>query len=282
MSVLVTGASGFIGHHVVRALLARGDEVVATGRTASALQPLREAGARVVTANLATDSLRELTRGSHAVVHCAAMAAPWGDRDAFVRDNVLATERLLEAAGEAGVRRFVHVSSPSIYSALAHQLNVPEAFTPPARWPTPYGETKWLSEQRVFDSRFASMEPVALRPRAVFGEGDRAIVPRVLKVAKQGRFPLIDEGAALIDVTYVGNVVSAVERALAAPRENCGRAYNITNGEPMPVRELLDRLFGVLGMEVRYLKLPRSVAFSMARLSEFGAQASSGRQRAAS
>ncbi len=244
MSVLVTGASGFIGHHVVRTLRSRGEDVVATGRRAGALQPLQEAGARVVTANLATDSLREMVRGCHAVVHCAAMAAPWGKRDAFVRDNVTATERLLEAAAEAGVQRFVHISSPSIYSAFEHQVNVDEAFTAPARWANPYGETKWLSEQRVFDPRFASLQPVALRPRAVFGEGDRAIVPRVLAVARRGRFPLIDGGASLIDVTYVGNVVSAIETALSTPRENCGRAYNITNGEPMAVRELLTKLFG--------------------------------------
>jgi nucleoside-diphosphate-sugar epimerase len=268
MSVLVTGASGFIGHHVVRTLRSRGEDVVATGRRAGALQPLQEAGARVVTANLATDSLREMIRGCHAVVHCAAMAAPWGKRDAFVRDNVTATERLLEAAAEAGVQRFVHISSPSIYSAFEHQVNVDEAFTAPARWANPYGETKWLSEQRVFDPRFASLQPVALRPRAVFGEGDRAIVPRVLAVARRGRFPLIDGGASLIDVTYVGNVVSAIETALSTPRENCGRAYNITNGEPMAVRELLTKLFGALGVKVRYVPLPRPVAFTVARVSE--------------
>lgn len=268
MSVLVTGASGFIGHHVARTLLSRGEEVVATGRTASALQPLQSAGARVVTADLSKDSLGELTRGCHAVVHCAAMAAPWGQRDAFVRDNVQSTERLLVAAADAGVKRFVHLSSPSIYSALEHQTNVPEAFTAPAHWPTPYGETKWLSEQQVLDPCFASMEPVVLRPRAVFGEGDRAIVPRVLAVAKRGRFPLIDGGSALIDVTYVGNVVSAIELALRAPREQCGQAYNITNGEPMTVRDLLDRLFAALGLKVRYVPLARPVAFGLARLAE--------------
>jgi nucleoside-diphosphate-sugar epimerase len=268
MNVLVTGASGFIGQHVARTLAGRGMSVVATGRTPSALAPLAATGARIVTANLATDSLDGLLRGCDAVVHCAAMAAPWGAKEAFVRDNVRATERLLHAAFEAGVRRFVHLSSPSIYAGFTDQLDVSEAFTPPKRWTSIYGETKWVSEQCVLQPRFASLEPVVLRPRAVFGEGDRAIVPRVLAVARRGRFPLIRGGRAMIDVTYVGNVVSAVERALETPRENTGRAYNITNGEPMTVRRLLDRLFNSLDLRVRYVPLPAPIALAVARLSE--------------
>jgi len=268
MNVLVTGASGFIGQHVARTLAGRGMSVVATGRTPAALAPLASVGARVVTADLASDSLESLIRGCDAVVHCAAMAAPWGAKETFVRDNVRATERLLHAAFEAGVRRFVHLSSPSIYSAFRNQLDVTEAFEPPARWGSVYGETKWLSEQCVLQPRFAVLEPVVLRPRAVFGEGDRAIVPRVLAVARRGTFPLIRGGQAMIDVTYVGNVVNAVERALETSRDNAGRAYNITNGEPMTVRRLLDRLFGALGLHVRYVPMPAPVALAVARLSE--------------
>jgi len=268
MSILVTGASGFIGQHVARTLAGRGVQVVATGRSPAALAPLAAIGAHIVTANLATDSLASLLRGCEAVVHCAAMAAPWGAKEAFIRDNIRATERLLEAAAEAGVRRFVHLSSPSIYAGFEDQLNVREPFTPPQRWTSIYGETKWISEQCVLQPRFASLEPVVLRPRAVFGEGDRAIVPRVLAVARRGRFPLIRRGEAMIDVTYVANVVSAVERALETPRENAGHAYNITNGEPMTVRRLLDRLFAALGLKVRYVPLPATVALTLARISE--------------
>jgi nucleoside-diphosphate-sugar epimerase len=269
--VLVTGASGFIGQHVVRTLLARGHDVSATGRSAGALAPLAEAGARTATADLAADPIDSLVRGHTAVVHCAALAAPWGRRESFVRNNVHTTERLLDAAVGAGVTRFVHLSSPSIYSSFRDQIGVKEAFTPPSRWPSPYGETKWLSEQLVLDSRFASLEPVVLRPRAVFGEGDRVILPRILAVARRGVFPMLNRGAAQIDVTYIGNVVAAVELALTTSRENAGRAYNITNGEPMPVRELLDRLFAALGIRVRFVPLPEGVAYGIASLAEAAA-----------
>jgi nucleoside-diphosphate-sugar epimerase len=214
------------------------------------------------------DTLDELVRGRAAVVNCAALAAPWGRRDSFVRNNVRTAERLLVAAAAAGVTRFVHLSSPSIYSSFQDQIGVSEAFTPPRQWTTPYGETKWLSERLVLDPQFSALQPVVLRPRAVFGEGDRAIVPRILAVARSGIFPALNGGVAQIDVTYVANVVTAVELALSTPSENAGRAYNITNGEPMEVRELLERLFAALRVRVRFVPLPQSVAYGMARLSE--------------
>src|SRR5688572_1821226 len=117
MRILVTGAGGFIGRHVASALAAGGHDVVATGRSGDALEPLAAEGVHAHAADLAADPLDALASGCDAVVHCAARAAPWGRRTAFVRDNVVATQRLLEAAARANVRRFVHLSSPSIYSA---------------------------------------------------------------------------------------------------------------------------------------------------------------------
>jgi nucleoside-diphosphate-sugar epimerase len=268
MRILVTGAGGFIGRHVAVALAGSGHDVVATGRSEGALEPLASAGVRTHGADLATDALDALAAGCDGVVHCAARAAPWGRRAAFMRDNVVATQRLLEAAARANVRRFVHLSSPSIYSAARHQLGVGEELSEPTRWGTAYAETKWLAERLVLDARFAALERVVLRPRAVFGEGDRAIVPRIAAVARNGVFPLIDGGAAVIDVTYVGNVVRAVELALATPSANAGRAYNITNGEPLAVRELLELLFGALGLRVRFVPLPRFAVSLLASAAE--------------
>lgn len=94
------------------------------------------------------------------------------------------------------------------------------------------------------------------------------IVPRILEVARKGVFPIVNGGIAQIDVTYVTNVVMAIELALTTARENVGRAYNITNGEPMSVRELLDQLFTAIGMPVRFVPLPEFVAYGVASLAE--------------
>lgn len=264
--VLVTGASGFIGAHVVRKLAAEGWQVVATGRDRGRLDG--SVAYAVATADLSTDALSPLVAGCDAVVHSAALSSPWGERDAFLRANVVATRRLMEAARGAGVERFVHLSSPSIYFRLADQFGIGEAFVPPQRWINAYAESKWLSEQCVSGDGFRRMTRIILRPRAVFGEGDRAIFPRIVALASRGWFPYIGGGRAHIDVTYVGNVAEAVQRALEVSAAPNSRVFNITNDEPMAVRDLLDRLFGELGMKVRPVYVPRRAAVVMGTLAE--------------
>jgi nucleoside-diphosphate-sugar epimerase len=266
MRVLVTGASGFIGGHVAARLAGMGHEIVATGRERERLTPLASSGCRLEAANLAADPIDPLARGCHAVVHCAARASPWGTRDEFWQDNVVATERLIAAAGRAGVRRFVHVSSPSIYFRHRDQEMITEAFTPPAPWPTCYAETKWTAEERVRAA--PELGPVILRPRAVFGPGDRAIVPRLLAAAARGVFPLPRSGVAWVDVTYIDNAVDAIVLALEASAAIERRAFNVTNAEPIQVRDLVTRLFAALGVRARLVAVPRAVAFAAANVSE--------------
>jgi nucleoside-diphosphate-sugar epimerase len=248
-------------------LAARGYDVLAIGRDRARLAAAADAGCRTCELDLATDDLRDAVQGHAAIVHCAARALPWGRREEFHRDNVCATERLLAAAADSGgVRRFVHLSSPSIYFRFCDQRDLSEDFVPPERWPTSYAQTKWQSECSV--RGFKALSPIILRPRAVFGSGDRAIVPRLIAVAKRGYFPLPSGGSAWTDVTYVGNVVSAVAAALEAPASLGGRAFNITNGEPLQIRDLLARLFGALKISPRMLPIPRAALLALARCSE--------------
>ena len=269
MRVLVTGASGFIGGHAAQRLAARGHEVIATGRNVAKLQALNLPRGRLAPADLARDDLAPLAAGCDAVIHCAALAAPWGARALFQKQNVVTTERLLVASGAAGsVGRFVHVSSPSIYFQPRDQIGIREEFTPPSSWPTFYGESKWQSECRVRAPEYRTLGPVILRPRAAFGAGDTAIVPRLLAVARRGVFPLIRSGDAMIDVTCIDNVVDAIELALAAPAAIETRAFNITNGEPIAVRDLLQDLFAALGLDVKLMPVPRTLVVAFAALAE--------------
>jgi nucleoside-diphosphate-sugar epimerase len=268
MRVLVSGASGFIGSHVAAHLAAAGHDVLATGRDRARLQAAAAAGCRIRESDLASDELEAVVKGNSAIVHCAARAAPWGRPEEFDRDNVQATERLLAAAAASGsVRRFVHLSSPSIYFRFCDQRDLGEDFVPPQRWPTSYARTKWQSECSVH--RFKQLSPIILRPRAVFGPGDRAIVPRLIAVAERGYFPLPSGGSAWTDVTYIDNVVSAVAAALHASAHLGGRAYNITNAEPVQIRELLARLFGALQIDPRMLPIPRAALLALAKCSEW-------------
>jgi nucleoside-diphosphate-sugar epimerase len=155
-----------------------------------------------------------------------------------------------------------------MYFRLCDQLDTPEVFEPPRRWINAYAETKWLAEQCVMEAVSAGLPAVILRPRAVFGEGDRAIFPRLLGLAQRGWFPRIGDGKALIDVTYVANVVAAVQLSMENAAPGDGRAFNITNGEPMQVRELLHHLFSALNLKVKMIPLPRRVALVLGGAAE--------------
>jgi nucleoside-diphosphate-sugar epimerase len=266
--ILVTGASGFIGSHVTTHLASLGHHVVATGRSQALLDCLCSTAKDKLLADLAIDRLEPLLESCDAVVHCAALSSPWGTKENFWNANVIATERLLEASQRAGVRRFVHLGSPSIYFRFADQLNVDESFQPPKKWITEYARSKWASELRVQAAAAKGIETLVLRPRAVFGEGDRAILPRLLAIADKGWFPLMHQGKAVIDVTYVANVVQAVVACLDADVRCDGRAYNITNAEPISLHQLVTRLFAALGKNVRLIPVPRNLALIMASMVE--------------
>jgi len=265
-AVLVTGASGFIGAHVAKSFAERGFRVVATGRNVAKLES-HTTYADCRPCDLVSDDIEPLLRGIDTIVHCAALSSPWGPRDAFHAHNVQATQRLADAALRCSVERFVHLSSPSIYFRFAHQFNVDEAQCP-AQFVNDYAQTKREAERVVATAHERGLHTIMLRPRAVYGEGDAAIMPRVLKVARRGVFPLFDSGRAHIDTTYVGNVVEAAWRAAHAPRERSGRVYNITDGASLSVRELLDHVFRALQWRVRFVNVPTSLALAMAGIAE--------------
>ena len=122
--VLVTGATGFLGGHAVRAFLAEGDEVIAAGRSLPALERLAADGAETIAADLA--DLATLPVRADVLVHSAALSSPWGRWSDFREANVAGTEAMVGLAERAGIPRIVFVSSPSIYSARRHQHLVRE------------------------------------------------------------------------------------------------------------------------------------------------------------
>jgi nucleoside-diphosphate-sugar epimerase len=275
--ILVTGASGFIGSHVVTRLAQLGHRVVATGRSQSRLEPLTADAVRVVVADLSVDPLEGLVEDCDAVVHCAALSSPWGRAEDFWNCNVLATERLLEAGQRARVRRFIHLGSPSIYFRFADQYGIGEPFQAPQTWITDYARSKWESELRVRAAAAKGLQAIVLRPRAVFGERDNAILPRILAVAERGWFPLVHRGEAVIDITYIGNLVQLIVDCLSADVAADGSAYNVTNAQPLAVRQLVSRLFSSLDKDVRLVPVPRWLALPAAGIAERIARLRAGR-----
>jgi len=270
-TVLVTGASGFLGRAVVRELLAGGYAVRTLQRT-----PSRTPGSTDVLGSVTDpEVVARAVAGVDAVVHLAAKVSLAGDPADFERVNVGGTRTLLDAAQAAGVPRVVHVSSPSVAHHGDSIVGDDAGPADPALARGDYARTKAAAELLALardgavlgdgsmpeSVRAGSvMRVVAVRPHLVWGPGDTQLVARVVERARAGRLPLLGHGAALIDSTYVDNAASAIVAALRAVDDVHGQAYVITNGEPRPVAELLAGICRAAGVEPPRWSVPASVA----------------------
>lgn len=265
MAVLVTGATGCLGAALVDRLLAGGQRVIAQGRDPTAGAVLERRGARFWPLDLRDPQpLAPHLKGLTTVYHCAALSTAWGRVADFHAINVTATRRLLAAARDAGVGCFVLASSPSIYADGTHRLNLPEDAPLPSRFATHYARTKYLAECAVLAADAPGFRTVALRPRAIYGKGDRALMPRLAQAMRRGTLPLIGGGASLIDVTHVSDAARAMQLAALAAGSAGGRAFNITSGQAWRFRDLARMAAQVLGLTPGERQLPYGAAMALA------------------
>lgn len=256
MAVLVTGASGFLGSHVLARLAASGTLALGLGRDAARCAALETAGHRIIRHDLSLPLDRALDlrlRRVERIIHCAALSAPFGRLADFEAANVAAMRNILDFATRQGISRFVHISSPSVCFAFRDQLDLAED----AALPDPvnhYARTKREAERLVLAA--PAIHPVVLRPRGIYGAGDRALLPRLIKAAKTRPLPIFRDGRARIDLTHVDDVVDAVMVALAAPREAEGHVFNISGGEVLPVRRIADEACACAGITARWRRVP--------------------------
>jgi len=272
MKVVVTGGTGFLGRHIVWRLASEGMDVVFTGRNRkSAEEVIRLSPAPVRWVPLehglenSSDRLSRAATVASAIIHCAALSSPWGEPAAFYNANVLSTAEAVAACQSTGIRRLVHISTPSLYFDFKNQLGIREChpLPPPVN---AYVRTKMLAETLV--QKAFIPETVILRPRALFGPWDTTLMPRLLRVMKNGPIPLIHGGQALLDLTYISNAVDAVWRALTRtlPKPLC--IYNVSNGSPLPLKDLLEKIATAFQLKLRTRHIPWFLANALATILE--------------
>jgi nucleoside-diphosphate-sugar epimerase len=268
MRILVTGGTGFVGRHLVRALLGRGHQVWMLGRRFDGAQALLGAGAIAVQAELRDrDAIVAACARMEAVFHVGALSAPWGRSADFHAINVGGTEHVIAGCVRHSVGRLIAVSSPSVLFNGRDQQLLTDAAPYPRRFISTYSATKKLAEDRVNAAINHGLPALILRPKAIFGPGDTTLLPRLIAAARQGRLPQIGAGRNLVDLTYVANVVQALLLALDAP-EALGQTYTITNDEHVALWDVVKTVLRRLGIPAELRRVPVALALAVARLME--------------
>ncbi|MEW6265494.1 MAG: NAD-dependent epimerase/dehydratase family protein [Thermodesulfobacteriota bacterium] len=250
MKALVTGGGGFLGRAIIARLLERQTEVASLAR--SHYPDLERPGVMVRRGDVADpEAVAAAAEGCDVVFHTAAKAGAWGPYQEYFRTNVLGTRNVIEACRRQGVTRLIYTSSPSVVHDGGDLKGVDESRPYPPKFQAHYPATKAEAERLVLSANGDSLATVALRPHLIWGPGDNHLIPRIIARAKAGRLVKIKGGPYLVDSVYIDNAADA--HLLAAERLSprspiAGRAYFISQGEPLGVDRLVDLILSAAGL----------------------------------
>jgi nucleoside-diphosphate-sugar epimerase len=269
LRIFLTGGTGLIGSHVAERLRRRGDDVVALVREDSDTRFLVQIGCTLARGDV-RDSPEHLARaleGADAVVHAAALVYARESWPKVRAVNVDGTAYVLEAAGQAGIRAAVHVSSVAVYGPVRGPVDEDTPTDTPLSPTDLYARSKREAESAA---RWAAAEGgvrlTLLRPSAVYGERDRLFAPRVARIVRMPVVPVVGGGRNLLPVVYAGNVAAAVERCLDRPAETSLRIFDLGLDHPLTQRGLLEGMARALGLEPRILSVPARLVRTAAEL----------------
>jgi len=272
MNVLVTGATGFVGSHLIEQLHAGGDTVRALVRAGSDRAFVESLGAQVVTGDLDdTDSLHVACEGCDVVYHSAARVEIVGSAAEFHHTTVAGTERLVAAANEKKVRRFVHISSCAVYppSLLASGKEIDEftLVTEPPRWFL-YGRAKYHAERVVRRTAAPEMEWVIIRLGYLFGPRNRTMRSYLEPVMRDSIMMIIGDGSNEMAMVYVEDAVRAIVLA-GRCAEAAGKALIVCGNEHVTQRQYFDALAEGFGIPRINKRVSYKIAFFFGWLGEW-------------
>ena len=253
MKTLVTGAGGFLGGAIARALRDRGDDVKGFSRGEHPV--LAKNGIEQHRGDVADrEALIAATRGADIVFHAAAKVGAGGSYADFYATNVTGTENVLAACRKCGTAGLVYTSTPSVVSGLTDLDGVDESVGYPERYGSHYGRTKAEAERLVLSFVSEELKVVALRPPLIWGPRDTSLLPRIVERGRSGALRHIKGPPKRQDITYIDDAVQAHLLAgdlLLAGGEGArrinGRPYFLSSGEPVDVWEFLNRSLEAAG-----------------------------------
>jgi len=253
MRVFVTGGSGFVGGHVIDALIAAGHEVSALARSARSADVVQRLGASAVHGELGS-VVEHTLHDVDVVIHAAAFVEEWGTREQFEKTNVRGTLQLLEVAQRAGVRRFIHIGTEAAVFEGQDLNHIDEDKPYPTRHRYLYSESKARAEHAVLEANREDFVTLSLRPSLIWGPRDRTVLPTLLSMVDEGRFVWINKGAYERSTTHIFNLVQAIIQSLTQGKS--GEAYFIADDGVLTLHDFITRLLATQGVEAPTRSLP--------------------------
>ncbi len=267
----ITGATGFIGGRLAERLTGDGFSIRCLVRETSDTEKLRSLGAELVRGDLCdSESLQTFPQGCDYVFHLASKVSDWGPRDDFFRQNVEATKTLLQSCIEAGVKRFIYMSSSGVLwnaslFGTVNLDNVDENYPCPQNYNNFYSETKALSEKlvREYDG-LEGLETVILRPSNVWGAGDTVILPRVADACLKGILVNMGFNKKIVSPCHVLNLVHATVLAASAPSAP-GNTYFVNDGLQIDTGRFVSDQLTSIGIEWKKpITIPYALGYCVA------------------
>jgi len=250
MRAIVTGGGGFLGRFIARRLKEEGYEVTVIGRNFYPF--LEKEGIKSVKQDICDKKgLIERFKGFDEVYHCASLTGISVLPELFYRINVEGTANVIYACKANNIKKLIYTSSPSVVYAGKDEELIDETAPYPEKFLAPYPYTKAIAEQMVLTANSETFYTVALRPHLIFGQEDTNLIPRLLEKARKGRLVQVGEGNNIVDLTYVKNAADAhvlCGKLLAKNSRINGKAYFITNNEPVNLWDFINRILKGSGL----------------------------------
>ena len=252
MKILITGASGFVGSSFMSAY-EKEHEIYGIGRRSL---NKKNYYAFDLTKPIDWDITPDV------VIHCAARSSPWGSYEEFYRQNVISTQNVIDFCKRKGVKKLVYISSSSVFYQNQDQFNIDNNTSIGPDFANNYAKTKYLGEKLV-KKQFENH--VILRPRAVYGQGDTVLFPRILVAARKGKLPQIIGKEVIGDLIYIDNLTHYM---LQACIKDIRGEFNLTDGNPVEIYSFLKNILNKLNINVQFKPVTIGKAMFFAGLIE--------------
>ena len=258
-TLLVTGASGYLGRNIVREFLARGHKVRGLTRSEASSEVVRLLGAEPVRGDIMDRaSLEAAMKGAVALVHAAADTDHGRPTKAQEFTNLEGARNVYDAARASGVKRAVHISTEAVLVDGRPIVNADETWPIPEKLAGGYSRTKAGAERVALAANGNGMDVIVMRPRFVWGRDDTTALPQLVAAAKSGKLAWFDGGNYLTSTTHIANVVEGVR--LCLERGRCGEVYFVTDADDIAFRPWVTALLATQGIELSGVKnMPRGL-----------------------